>query len=325
MPDPTALRQAAQILARGAFGMATDEVAGAWRRRHRPTAALPAVEPVIPRPEGEEGVFATLPAPDPATTGLPEYTDLPSLAEVELGETVAGPPRPRQLPEDLFGSIVGFDTEKRVLRRVILSDSQLHALLIGPPGSAKSLFLEELRRLPDSRYVVGRNMTSTGLMDILGGEEGGIEVLLIDEIDKADQGVLGTLLAAMTGKATRAVHGKHLEIDTDVRVVAAANTAAPLHEALRSRFIELHLAAYTLEQRKAVIAGFLANRKGVEAHQAKEIADLVAPLSADVRDAEQIAAVAKDDPALARELAKRLETDPRPGAEVVRRRTRTAP
>jgi holliday junction DNA helicase RuvB len=323
MPDPALLRQAVQIVTRGMFTMVTEEVAGQWRKRGVPTTTtFETTIPVIPMEDGVEGP----PAPDTAgRLALPEYGDLPSLDEARLGQGLTEAPEdaPPELPEDLFGVIVGMEMEKRVLRRVVLSAGQLHALLVGPPGSAKSLFLEELRRLPESRYVVGRNMTSAGLLDIVNGEQGKVHLLLIDEIDKGDQNVLSTLLSVMTGKATRATHGSHLEVDTDIRVVAAANSAEPLHEALRSRFIELHLAPYSLEQRKAVIAGFLANRKDIDPKRAAEIATWVAPLSADVRDAEQIAEVDREDPDLAKQLAERLAHTPAP--EPVRSRTKTAP
>jgi len=282
MPDPAVVKPAVQYLIRGAFSMVADEVRGAYRRKQRPEA----IE------------FSDL-----------EIEAFPSLDNARLGDTLApgeaGDGEP--LPDDLFGCVVGLEYELRVLRRVVTSDTPLHALIIGPPGCAKSLMLEELRRLPETRYIVGRNMTSSGLLELFVENPNPPRLLLIDEIEKSDPSTLATLLTVMDGKATRAVHGKAaVEQEVDVRIVAAGNSKDKIPPALMSRFIELDLVAYTAEERRAVIAGFLVTRRGLPADQAQEIADLVAPRGGDTRDADQIAGMWAQDPELARDMISRL-------------------
>jgi len=81
-----------------------------------------------------------------------------------------------------------------------------------------------------------------------------------------------------------------------------------MNSALLSRFLKLDLKPYTVDQRKAVITHFLQQRDGMTAAEAVEVADLVAPRSGDVRDAERIAEVRRTNPELAAKLAARLGT-----------------
>ena len=48
------------------------------------------------------------------------------------------------MPDDLFGTVVGFDDIKEVLRRSLTSLRPVHQLLHGPPASAKTLFMQEM-------------------------------------------------------------------------------------------------------------------------------------------------------------------------------------
>lgn len=42
----------------------------------------------------------------------------------------------------MFDKIIGYDRIKRTFIRALNSDETAHVLLVGPPGHAKSLFLE---------------------------------------------------------------------------------------------------------------------------------------------------------------------------------------
>lgn len=59
-----------------------------------------------------------------------------------------------EIPDDLFSSVVGYDNIKNLLRLAVTAESPAHVLLSGAPASAKTLFLLELHRLPDSYYCV---------------------------------------------------------------------------------------------------------------------------------------------------------------------------
>ena len=183
MPDPTFVQQvvkpSAQKLIRGGFSMIVDEVRGHYRRKGEPQAEF----------------------------HINEYGPLPDLDSARLGDSLApGEAIPAtDMPDDLFGPIVGMEYETRVLKRCVMSEVPLHALVIGDPGTGKSLLLEELHRLPDTRFVVGRNMTPSGLIEMMVDQDEPPRILLIEEIDKSDPTTLATLLTVMDGKATRAV------------------------------------------------------------------------------------------------------------------------
>lgn len=50
-------------------------------------------------------------------------------------------------PEPLFDSIVGYDDVKRLFSLSLSSDKPVHILLVGPPASAKTLFMLECIKL----------------------------------------------------------------------------------------------------------------------------------------------------------------------------------
>jgi hypothetical protein len=55
--------------------------------------------------------------------------------------------------DELFEGIIGYDNIKRLFRMGLDSDEQSHILLSGPPASAKTMFLESLRKLKGSYFV----------------------------------------------------------------------------------------------------------------------------------------------------------------------------
>ncbi|MGA9859589.1 MAG: AAA family ATPase [Solirubrobacteraceae bacterium] len=323
MPNPAVIRQVVEVSTKGALSLLAGEAIAARRRRPIPeTAALAtAREQLLAEHEKLVRTESLVPVPDAAPfleTGGAAMAEqisaaaarpLPPLGEVRLGEAMGNAEVRPTLPDKLFADIVGLDEAKRTLRTVVTSERQLHAVLIGKPGSGKSALMEDLGTLPDATYVIGQNVTSAGLLDLIVGPHATTRILLFDEIEKAKPETLTTLLGMMTGKATRTVSGQHQEVDTDVRVVAACNTIETLPVALRSRLIEVYLPEYTEAERKEVIAGFLERRQGLSAAKAKEVADLVAPVSADIRDAEQIAEVDKTDPILAKQIAAGLRRE----------------
>jgi MoxR-like ATPase len=49
--------------------------------------------------------------------------------------------------EEIFNDIIGYNNIKRLFRLALDSDEETHILLSGPPASAKTMFLESLRKL----------------------------------------------------------------------------------------------------------------------------------------------------------------------------------
>ena len=247
-----------------------------------------------------------------------ELAPFPSLDEARVGESLgdavgyeaeAAPP---PIPEETFAGVVGLEYERAVLRHCLGGEwtPRKHALITGPPGSAKSFLLERVIALPNARYIT--EYTRAGLRRIVGEEMGGSGILAIDEIEKADRDAQDALLTIMDGHLAPALHGQTEATVVTVRVIGAANYPERLTDPLRSRFNVLALPDYGIEQRKAVMASVLEQREGISPEMAQRIAGLVAPHSADVRAAERIAEAELTDPKLAAQMAERLGKAPAP-------------
>src|SRR5437879_13346743 len=85
--------------------------------------------------------------------------------------------------DSLFEDIIGYEHIKRLFNLALDSDSVVHILLVGPPASAKTMFLTSLmNHLKSSYFTDGTNSTKAGMIDYL--FENRPKYLLIDETDK---------------------------------------------------------------------------------------------------------------------------------------------
>ena len=53
----------------------------------------------------------------------------------------------------LFESIIGYDDIKKIFKMSLVSDKPVHILLVGPPASAKTLFMLEFLKLERSKGI----------------------------------------------------------------------------------------------------------------------------------------------------------------------------
>lgn len=214
-------------------------------------------------------------------------------------------PQPVELPDDLFAPIVGYEDVKWLLQRGLLSPQPVHFLLVGPPASAKSLFLMELERLPGAYYSVGSSSSRAGLRQLLIDLEP--RILLIDEMDKVrtskDYAVLLSLME--TGVVTETLYKRHEKVQRGTRVYAAANSDENLPAELLSRFVRLHLKPYGEADFLQVAETVLVQRQNVEPEAARVIAKAVwlDLHSRDVRDAVKVARLARSMDEVTRILA----------------------
>ncbi len=193
-----------------------------------------------------------------------------------------------KIPEDLFDVVVKHEDLKDLFMQSLRATRPVHILLVGPPATAKSLFLSELNRLPRSRYALGGTSSKAGILDFMIGQR--CRYLLIDELDKMDMKDYAALLSLMeTGKVARLKKGMTDDIKVKTWVFAAVNRDDSLPHELKSRFFECHLAEYSEQDFKEVVRTVLVKREHVDEDVAANIADKVAEYSRDVRDAEQIA------------------------------------
>jgi Holliday junction DNA helicase RuvB len=83
-----------------------------------------------------------------------------------------------------FEDIVGYEHVKRLFRMALESESRKNILLVGPPASAKTMFLTSLLRfLKNAYFIDGGNSTKAGTIDYLFKNRP--RYLLVDEIDKS--------------------------------------------------------------------------------------------------------------------------------------------
>ena len=217
-------------------------------------------------------------------------TDENSLRPIPGMETVREVEEDRgvEIPADLFDVVVGHDDLKRLFFASLRAEKPVHFLLVGPPATAKSIFLLELERLPRSRYALGGTSSRAGIVDFIIKHRP--RYLLIDELEKMNMNDYSALLSLMeTGEVTRLKKGMTDEIKVKTWVFAAVNRDDKLPRELKSRFLPYYLREYSEQEFKKVARAVLMKRERMDEEIAANIADKVAAYSKDVRDAVKVA------------------------------------
>jgi len=210
----------------------------------------------------------------------------------------------KEVPNDLFANIVGHDNIKTLMRLAIEAESPAHVLLSGPPASAKTLFLLELNRLPDSYYALAPTLTEAGLSNLLFIYRP--KFLIIDEVDRLAGSELGQLNSLMaSGKVCETKYHKTRTIELDTKVFAAGIKVNRLPQDLLSRFIRLKFPVYSANEFIQVATTILTVREGIVPEKASEIAHAVWAMhgeQSDVRQAVSIGRLSGGDPAKVKQV-----------------------
>lgn len=189
-----------------------------------------------------------------------------------------------------FEEIIGHYDIKQILIKAIFSGRPVHILLLGSPGSAKTMFLTEImQHYMASYFVVGSNTTKAGLVNQL--FERRPKFLLIDELEKMSVGDQTSLLHLMeTGIISETKINKTRQIQLISWVFATANRDKKIIEPLLSRFVVLRIPEYTLEQFEQIAVSRL-TKENVGKEMALIIAEKVwnELRTKDVRDVIKIA------------------------------------
>lgn len=224
-----------------------------------------------------------------------------------IGEPSFEPP-PTDVPSDLFNIIVGHENIKTIVRYAIEAEKPVHLLLQGPPASAKTLFLMELARLPESYYCLAQTTSQAGLANLLFTYQP--RYLLIDEIDRLTGehvGVLNSLMA--TGIISESKYGKTRGMELSTKVFAAGIKIHVLPRDLLSRLTQLKFEPYTEGEFIRVAGKVLTSMEKTPEDLARAIAKAVwdrSQTSSDVRQCVQIARLSGGDPERADEVLKVL-------------------
>jgi len=197
------------------------------------------------------------------------------------------------IPQDLFDCIVGYEDIKEFLKTILRLDDPIHVLFVGPPATAKSLFLMELERIGNSAFITGGGSTKVGIMDILFDMRP--KILIIDEIDKIQNPKdLSALLTYMeTGRVIRAKHNTYEEIINKGFVFAACNTTKNIPFELLDRFQIFYLREYSREDFILVVIKLLNKNYEIDENLAKYIAEKVFLYSNSIREVMRIGKIVK--------------------------------
>jgi MoxR-like ATPase len=146
-----------------------------------------------------------------------------------------------------FNNIQGYDDIKDIVRRVLDAEDNYNLLFVGPPASAKTLFLLGILESKKGVYFDGSNTTNR-ILDVL--EQKRPKIICIDELDKMPKQFQDKLL--------NFIESWHIKVDQmrkrydfkikGAKVFAACNEITRLSRPLQSRFRRLHLPSYTEEQ-----------------------------------------------------------------------------
>lgn len=201
-----------------------------------------------------------------------------------------------EIPPDLFDDVLGYEDLKTLFYKTVTGnpEDRVHFLMIGPPASAKSLFLFCLEKLPKTKYVLGSRVSRAGLADYLANNEP--RFLLIDEIDKMvgpDYAVLLSLCE--TGRVTEMLYGKTREVTLDTVVFACGNRTDGMPPEVISRFQRLDFFPYSETEFMEVVNHVL-TRRDVTSELATYIGQKVSSElnTRDVRQALRVSKLAKN-------------------------------
>lgn len=174
-----------------------------------------------------------------------------------------------EVPGDLFDDVVGHQEVKDLFMKA-LQGERVHFLLLGPPSSAKTLFLLCLEKLQKARYILGSRMSKAGLTDYLITHKP--KIILLDEIDKMDGTDYGVLLSLCeTGRVTEMLYGRAREAVLDTVVFGCTNTLKGIPPEVISRFEVLRFKPYDDVEFFNVVQNVLV-RRGLDDDAASYIA-----------------------------------------------------
>ena len=195
-----------------------------------------------------------------------------------------------ELPDDLFACIIGYDDVKDEMEFTLREGRRSHYLMIGPPATAKSLFLMELGRLSGAYPATGSTVTGPGLTDALLTYQP--KILMLDELDKVRMDATAVLLSVMeSGDILQTKYRRHGGQKISLSVFAAANREKGLAPELLSRFdTKLYFHPYSFEDFIAICRGYLSRYEMVPTDIAEYISKQVwHELDRDVRTARGVA------------------------------------
>lgn len=218
------------------------------------------------------------------------------LNEPEVMQEVLGELEPKKqeqdadgaVPANLFDHIVGHDEVKFWIAKSLASTQPVHILLVGPPATAKSLFLEALGSLPGSQYALGGSSSRAGVADFLLNFRP--RYLVVDELEKMRGEDFSVLLSLMSSGVVARLKKRMREVEQMTTwVFAGCNRQDRLPPELLSRFLVFRFHPYTEEEFVDVSVTVITQVLGKDEGLARYVARKLAQRTRDVRQAIQVA------------------------------------
>lgn len=206
-------------------------------------------------------------------------------------------PTEEELPDDLFDDVIGYDDVKWLLTKALTTDDITNILMIGPPGSAKTVFLMAINKLDSSIFVSGAPTSGPGVLDIL--FERTPMLVNIDEFDDMDNDTQKVLSQyTETGILDETKVDKTRTMKTNTSTFASANYEDKIIDQIFDRFLPLYFDPYTRKEYIEICMHVLPNEEGSTEEEAKKIAEEVWNMegTGDVRKAMQIARISDGEP-----------------------------
>jgi holliday junction DNA helicase RuvB len=197
------------------------------------------------------------------------------------------------ISDQLFNNIVGYNDVKKLFRMSLSSEKPVHVLLVGPPASAKTLFMLECIKLERSFFTLGSHSTKSGMIDYLFKDRP--RYLIVDEIEHMPMKDQTALLSLMeTGIIAETKYQKTRNTQMKTWVFATSNGTERMLTPLLSRFIVLHFKKYKYENFREIAVHILA-QEGISSEIATACADAVwlKMKSKDIRDCIKIGRLSK--------------------------------
>ena len=195
--------------------------------------------------------------------------------------------------DQLFNNIVGYNDVKKLFRMSFSAEKPVHILLVGPPASAKTLFMLDCIKLERSFFTLGSHSTKSGMIDYLFKQRP--RYLIVDEIEHMPMKDQTALLSLMeTGIIAETKYQKTRNTQMKTWVFATSNGTERMLTPLLSRFIVLHFKQYRYENFLDIAVHILA-QEGISSEIASASADAVwrKMRSKDIRDCMKIGRLAK--------------------------------
>jgi Holliday junction DNA helicase RuvB len=147
-----------------------------------------------------------------------------------------------------FSNILGYDDIKDIVRRALDAEDNYNLLFIGPPASAKTLFLLGILDIRKNGVYFDGSNTTNRILDVL--QEERPRIICIDELDKMPRTFQNQLLNFMESGRVK-VDQQKKQYDFEIKgakIFGSCNEVNRLSKPLQSRFRKLFLPRYTEEQ-----------------------------------------------------------------------------